>query len=441
MAVENLASNSMANISWLHGLLWWRNWGKREWAISAIGFAVFVFALAFVSYSWISDPDSNLSSSFHRITATDLVDLTLLHNATRRGAVCLDGSLPGYHYQKGFGSGANSWVLYIEGGGWCNTIESCFWRREIHLGSSKHMGHRVHFTGILSPHQAQNPEFFNWNRVKVQYCDGASLAGHPDKELRNGTRLFFRGQLIWEALMDKFFSLGLSKAKQALLAGCSAGGLAALIHCDEFRGLLPKNVTVKCLADAGFFLDEKDVIENPTMRYFFHDVFILHGLRKSLHKDCIARKEPAECLFPKEIIKNIATPVFLLHSAYDFWQIQNILIPEGSDLYHYWQKCRLDIHNCNATQVEILKGYRRSLLKALKEFQKNKEGGMFISSCFIHCQAWMTETWHAPTSPRINNKTIAESVGDWYFNRNASKKIDCPFLCNPTCYHVNFTHG
>ncbi|ONI03387.1 hypothetical protein PRUPE_6G254300 [Prunus persica] len=321
MAVENLASNSMANISWLHGLLWWRNWGKREWAISAIGFAVFVFALAFVSYSWISDPDSNLSSSFHRITATDLVDLTLLHNATRRGAVCLDGSLPGYHYQKGFGSGANSWVLYIEGGGWCNTIESCFWRREIHLGSSKHMGHRVHFTGILSPHQAQNPEFFNWNRVKVQYCDGASLAGHPDKELRNGTRLFFRGQLIWEALMDKFFSLGLSKAKQALLAGCSAGGLAALIHCDEFRGLLPKN-----------------------------------GLRKSLHKDCIARKEPAECLFPKEIIKNIATPVFLLHSAYDFWQIQNILIPEGSDLYHYWQKCRLDIHNCNATQVEILKG-------------------------------------------------------------------------------------
>lgn len=49
-------------------------------------------------------------------------------------------------------------------------------------------------------------------------------------------------------------------------------------------------------------------------------------------------------------------------------------------------------------------GYRRSLLKALKEFQKNKEGGMFISSCFIHCQAWMTETWHAPTSPRINNK-------------------------------------
>lgn len=46
------------------------------------------------------------------------------------------------------------------------------------------------------------------------------------------------------------------KILQALLSGCSAGGLATLIHCDDFRGLLPKDATVKCLADAGFFLDE-----------------------------------------------------------------------------------------------------------------------------------------------------------------------------------------
>lgn len=43
---------------------------------------------------------------------------------------------------------------------------------------------------------------------------------------------------------------------QAFLTGCSAGGLATLIHCDDFRELLPKDATVKCLADAGFFLNE-----------------------------------------------------------------------------------------------------------------------------------------------------------------------------------------
>jgi hypothetical protein len=40
-----------------------------------------------------------------------------------------------------------------------------------------------------------------------------------------------------------------------LLAGCSAGGLAALLHCDKFRARFPPEVPVKCLSDAGFFLD------------------------------------------------------------------------------------------------------------------------------------------------------------------------------------------
>lgn len=43
---------------------------------------------------------------------------------------------------------------------------------------------------------------------------------------------------------------------QAFLTGCSAGGLAAVIHCDDFRERLPQHATVKCLADASFFLDE-----------------------------------------------------------------------------------------------------------------------------------------------------------------------------------------
>lgn len=42
---------------------------------------------------------------------------------------------------------------------------------------------------------------------------------------------------------------------QALLSGCSAGGLASILHCDEFRGLFSGNTKVKCLSDAGMFLD------------------------------------------------------------------------------------------------------------------------------------------------------------------------------------------
>jgi hypothetical protein len=42
---------------------------------------------------------------------------------------------------------------------------------------------------------------------------------------------------------------------QALLTGCSAGGLATLLHCDNFRARFPQEIAVKCLSDAGFFLD------------------------------------------------------------------------------------------------------------------------------------------------------------------------------------------
>lgn len=28
--------------------------------------------------------------------------------------VCLDGTLPGYHWHRGYGSGANSWLIQLE---------------------------------------------------------------------------------------------------------------------------------------------------------------------------------------------------------------------------------------------------------------------------------------------------------------------------------------
>lgn len=427
----------MAN-SRLRGLIWCKTWAKKDWAVAAVGFSVIIFAstLIFDSHS----EDTAIDTPFD-LTPTDLVDLTLSRIAKEKGAFCLDGSLPGYHFQKGSGSGSNNWLLHLEGGGWCDSIASCSFRKTTALGSSNYMEHQVRFSGILSHDASENPDFHNWNRVKIRYCDGASFAGHPESEFTNGTKLFFRGHLIWEAIMDELLSVGMSNAKQALLSGCSAGGLATLMHCDDFRELLPKDATVKCLADAGFFLDEKDVGGHHTMQSFYQKVVQLQGVAKSLHKDCVTRMEPSQCLFPQEVIKHITTPVFLVNPAYDFWQIQNILVPGASNPQGNWLKCRLNIHYCNSTQIEILQGFRSSLLKALSQFEQNKEGGMFISSCFIHCQTWVAETWHSPNSPRIKNKTIAESVGDWYFSRKETKQIDCPYPCNPTCYNMDFTRS
>ncbi|KAG9445132.1 hypothetical protein H6P81_016472 [Aristolochia fimbriata] len=339
---------------------------------------------------------------------------------------------------RGSGSGSNSWLLHIEGGGWCNSVASCSFRKTTALGSSDHMENQVVFSGILGHDQSQNPDFFNWNKVKIRYCDGGSLAGFVESEVQNGTKLFFRGQLIWEAIMDELLSLGLANARQALLSGCSAGGLATLIHCDDFRELLPKEATVKCLADAAFFLDEEDISGKRSMRSFYNEVVSLQGISRNLHKDCTSRMDPSQCFFPQQIVKSTKTPVFLVNPAYDFWQIQNILVPSNSDPYGKWLRCKQNIQNCDSDQIERLQGFRASLLNALSEFQKKKEIGMFINSCFIHCQTWISNTWHAPNSPTLNNRTIAEAVGDWYFNRKQAKEEDCRYPCNPTCYNMVF---
>ncbi|KAJ4971295.1 hypothetical protein NE237_004394 [Protea cynaroides] len=421
----------------LRGFTWWRQkWGRKDWAILATGFTLLMLALLVTFDTWSQETDLGLNRIFNPDPA--LVDLTLLSHANEKGAVCLDGSSPGYHFQKGFGSGANNWLLHLEGGGWCDSVASCSLRKMTALGSSKYMDSQVPFTGILSNDPSQNPEFFNWNKVKLRYCDGASFSGNPESEFKNGTELFFRGQNIWNAIMGELLSMGLVHARQAILSGCSAGGLATLIHCDDFRELLPRDATVKCVADAGFFLDEKDISGNPTMQSFYHSVVNLQGVAKSLNKDCVSRMEPSQCFFPQQIVKNIKTPVFLVNPAYDFWQIQNVLVPDVADPHNDWLKCKLNIQNCNRRQIEVLQEFRSSMLKALDEFQQKKNWGMFINSCFAHCQTWMASTWHSPSSPRINNKTIAESVGDWYLNRKVVKEIDCEYPCNPTCFNMIF---
>ncbi|KAG8095246.1 hypothetical protein GUJ93_ZPchr0012g19775 [Zizania palustris] len=76
------------------------------------------------------------------------------------------------------------------------------------------MERQVEFAGILSNDKSQNPDFYNWNKVKIRYCDGASFSRNVKDELQNGTKFFFRGQRIWEAVMSELLLKGLRHAKQ-----------------------------------------------------------------------------------------------------------------------------------------------------------------------------------------------------------------------------------
>uniref|UniRef100_A0A803NQ41 ABC1 atypical kinase-like domain-containing protein n=1 Tax=Cannabis sativa TaxID=3483 RepID=A0A803NQ41_CANSA len=333
-----------------------------------------------------------------------MVPLTLISSAASTGAVCLDGTLPGYHIHPGSGSGANSWLIQLEGGGWCNTIRSCVYRKTTRRGSSKFMEKQLPFTGILSNKPEENPDFFNWNRVKLRYCDGASFSGDSKNE---ASQLNFRGQRIWLAAIQELFSKGMKNAQQTLLSGCSAGGLASILHCDEFRSFFPKTTKVKCLSDAGFFLDATDVSGGHTMRNLYKGVVSLQGIQKNLSGSCTNHLDPTSCFFPQNLVANIQTPMFLLNAAYDAWQLQASLAPPSADPSGSWNECKLNHAHCNASQIQFLQDFRNEMISAIKGFSLSSQNGLFINSCFAHCQSERQDTWFADNSPVLGNKACS----------------------------------
>ncbi|XP_071734278.1 pectin acetylesterase 9-like [Rutidosis leptorrhynchoides] len=364
------------------------------------------------------------------------VGMTVVRNAAALDAYCLDASLPAYHIHKGFGPGERNWLLQFEGGGWCNDIESCAERAKTRRGSTRLMNKLATFSGILSNNATRNPDFYNWNRVKIRYCDGGSFAG--DSKFENGTlKLLFRGQRIWQAVIQELVSIGLKSANKALLSGCSAGGLAAYLHCNNFKTYLPATTTVKCMGDAGFFMDAQDIAKNYTQRIFYHNLVTLQGIEKNLDKACTSSiSDPKQCFFPQYLLKYITPPVFILNPAYDIYQFHHILVPPSADPRAVWKSCKLNPTACRPDQIRVLHGLRDEMLTALKSFlSDSSSGGVFINSCFAHCQSESQDTWFALDSPKINNKKIAESVGDWYFNRNISKQVACPYPCDKTCHN------
>ena len=174
--------------------------------------------------------------------------------AKSSGAVCLDGTSAAYYLRKPLTASAkpgSSWIVFMEGGGWCMTDGNCYSRSLTDLGSSK-----------AYPAQIANAEgvglydsFPEATVIYAKYCDGSSFTGNVSQPVKVGNNtIYYRGRLILDALFDELFSMrGLDNATEVLFAGCSAGALTTYIHADYITGLLSKRAPAAktvALADA-----------------------------------------------------------------------------------------------------------------------------------------------------------------------------------------------
>ncbi|XP_031107495.1 pectin acetylesterase 8-like [Ipomoea triloba] len=217
------------------------------------------------------------------------VNPTLLRPDT--GAVCLTGKPASYYFLEGFGKGIHNWLVYLPGGGWCATPGDC-----IKYANDKNITIDpvpYYFGTILGNNKEKNPDFFDWNKVVITYCDGSSFTGNS-QTIYNGTNLYFKGARIFNVVMQELLQKGMGMAQ--------------------------------------------------------------NESTKSLPKTCTSRLSPHMCFFAHNVQQDIQTPIFFLMSAFDIFQvsstfihnetIQNCIVNEtacSSEIYKVLQDLRLEL--------------------------------------------------------------------------------------------------
>nr|GLL36844.1 pectin acetylesterase 8-like isoform X3 [Ipomoea trifida] len=156
-------------------------------------------------------------------------DVSITRLINDKGAVCLDGTPPAYYLDQGDGDGINNWVIYLQGGGWCSTVEECVDRSQRYFGSSKNLNESVQFGNILSKDSKKNPDFCNWNRVFIHYCDGSSYTGDV------GTVDPGSGKMLPSSCTDKFIKPSLCFFPQYIVSNIKTPLFITMSSFDQIQ--------------------------------------------------------------------------------------------------------------------------------------------------------------------------------------------------------------
>ncbi len=184
------------------------------------------------------------------------------------GAMCMDGSIPGYYFRSGYTRNGDvghlKMVIYFEGGGLCagdnSTISSalpnCQDVMNSEFGSSNGYDTTLKLVDDIFELNSDNPLLRNWGAAYLPSCDGSFLG---DVEAQQSTGAYYRGKRIIDAfIQDLIDNRGLSDATDVLLSGCGFGGVAVMNLADKIRNSIHSvnpNAKVGVLVDSAIYLD------------------------------------------------------------------------------------------------------------------------------------------------------------------------------------------
>lgn len=376
--------------------------------------------------------------------AADEWSLHLLAQDADQGSVCLDGSPGAVYIKPGIGVDMDRWILFFEGGGWCQSLEDCRQRAPTVLGSSRNYSRTTtHWASrdLLNTNCTINPKFCNYSSAYAPYCDGVSRSSNALAPVQVGNeQLYFRGYRILvetiAALLQRPGLAGapsLADATELLVSGSSAGGLTTYLHIDTIAAAVRAanpTIVIKAVPEVGFFINGNSIwggarLQTDAFARLAAFANVTGGLPEQVNSACVTNTTPAlrwQCFMAQYTLPYIQTPTFMLNSVVDQWQTQHILAPDPNTTvtvvpYAPFLPCiHAPMTACNKTQKLQWTNYSSQFLDALAAAREAtppevaERSGGFITSCPIHTTA-ISGISHRI---KIGGVSMYEALVKWY---------------------------
>jgi hypothetical protein len=215
---------------------------------------------------------------------------------------------------------------------------------------------------------------------------------------------------------------------------------------------------------AGFFLDEANTAGDHAFRELFQASDPVWNVTGSggTNLKCLDANRGADawkCLMAPYIAQYVETPIYVMNSAYDAYQLANILnascIPKIGD------------PPCDAATNSSIQAYRDLFLKAIAVVTDGKpKNGVYVDSCYVHeqnvdycsnqrrapnCVGWTpasqaSKRWgyHTAVTPADGGAALTpqQAFSEYYFKQQHSVLIDqIRFPNNPSCQYRGMLPG
>jgi len=363
-------------------------------------------------------------------------ELVLVNTSAFPLALTLDGTPGGFWWLPGAAS--TKYVIHLQGGGWCTSLDDCFARSQTTLGSSRFWmdancsaassqapcGYDGGTHGYFSVNVSESPLFAEANHVYIAYGDGASFAGSvsapvPVPGQPAGTLVHFKGSFILQAVFATLLSsaYGMSGATEVLIGGTSAGGLATYLHCDRLAATLtaaaaaagnaPPRITA--MPDAGFFIDYPSFAGPYVYTPLYQAVAAMQNVTGAINDACVAAysavnaSETWRCFMAQYNLPFVQTPLFVINSLADAWQASNIMqigCNPSSDAKAA----------CSPTQLAYLTGFSTEMLNRMLP-RLSPASAAWLPECFVHPLAETDKYWG---SVLVGGDTAGRLFERWY---------------------------